>query len=402
LGTQEHHLTELTDAARRAGSIVTEYIDSIVETAERQAEDIRKDAERDAELARKEALDSAQRVFDRINALERPLGELVQTLRTEMERVGHELEGSVEADAIGITSESESERRGAGGLRAKAEASRKPVSAEEVQAETGPSPGQQPDTAEASAVEGEAAGPADPSVPPLEDSAPSTGVAGEAPAAHEAEPVAAEPVTGEPDERVVLEPEAGEEAPSAPDAEPEAAEEALSAPEAEPDAADEAPSAPDAADEAPSAPEAEPDAADEAPSGPEAEPDAADEALSAPEAEPEAAEEALSAPEAEPEEEPAPAAKREPTTVTPAPPSAAAKAKRTILSRFKDRSGKGVFITTQGHCAVCQRTFMAGTEENLRLSGWRVSGEVGLCPECQSDGWQLPDGARLPFRRGGG
>lgn len=336
MGTQEHHLTELTDAARRAGSIVTEYIDSIVETAERQAEDIRKDAERDAELARKEALDSAQRVFDRINALERPLGELVQTLRTEMERVGHELEGSVEADAIGITSESESERRAAGGPRTKAEASRKPVPADEVQAETGPSPEQQPDTAETSTVEGEAAGPADPSVPPIEDSAPSTGVAGEAPAAQEAEPVAAEPVRGEPHESVALEPEAVEEAPSAPDAEPEAA------------------------DEAPSAPEAEP------------------------------------------EEEPAPAAKREPTMVTPAPPSTAAKAKRTILSRFKDRSGKSVFITTQGHCVVCQRTFMAGTEENLRLSGWRVSGEVGLCPECQSDGWQLPDGARLPFRRGGG
>lgn len=45
---------------------------------------------------------------------------------------------------------------------------------------------------------------------------------------------------------------------------------------------------------------------------------------------------------------------------------------------------------------------MAGSAENLLLSGWKVSEDMGVCPECQADGWQLPDGARLPFRRGGG
>jgi len=54
-----------------------------------------------------------------------------------------------------------------------------------------------------------------------------------------------------------------------------------------------------------------------------------------------------------------------------------------------------------GHCAVCQTAFMAGSEEELRLSDWNVNGDVGLCPDCQADRWQLPEGARLPFRRGG-
>ena len=66
------------------------------------------------------------------------------------------------------------------------------------------------------------------------------------------------------------------------------------------------------------------------------------------------------------------------------------------------RSEERSFVSIQGYCAVCQRAFMAGSEENLEQSGWRVTGDVGLCPECQSEGWQLPEGARLPFRRGGG
>ena len=77
------------------------------------------------------------------------------------------------------------------------------------------------------------------------------------------------------------------------------------------------------------------------------------------------------------------------------------KTKGRFRFRLKGDRGKGTFVTSQGHCAVCQKTFMAGSEENLRLSGWKVSGDVGACPKCQADGWQLPDGARLPFRRGG-
>ena len=72
-----------------------------------------------------------------------------------------------------------------------------------------------------------------------------------------------------------------------------------------------------------------------------------------------------------------------------------------LLSRMGRRGKKGLFVTTPGHCAVCHNTFMAGSEEELRASGWKVTGDVGLCPEDQADGWQLPEGAVLPYRRGG-
>jgi hypothetical protein len=62
--------------------------------------------------------------------------------------------------------------------------------------------------------------------------------------------------------------------------------------------------------------------------------------------------------------------------------------KRTIFSFFRRTSGRGPFITRQGHCAVCQKTFMAGSREALDLSGWRVNGDVGVCPDCQAKGWQ--------------
>jgi hypothetical protein len=75
---------------------------------------------------------------------------------------------------------------------------------------------------------------------------------------------------------------------------------------------------------------------------------------------------------------------------------------RGLFERLRrGRRGKA-FITEPGQCAVCQRTFLSGSEEELAASGWRVSGDVGLCPQCQSEGWQLPEGARLPFRRGAG
>jgi hypothetical protein len=63
------------------------------------------------------------------------------------------------------------------------------------------------------------------------------------------------------------------------------------------------------------------------------------------------------------------------------------------------RRKSALFISTPGPCAVCYRTYAAGGEEELADSGWKVSGELGLCPQCESDGWQLPEGARLPHRR---
>jgi hypothetical protein len=85
------------------------------------------------------------------------------------------------------------------------------------------------------------------------------------------------------------------------------------------------------------------------------------------------------------------------------PPAEEEEKKGLLGGLFGRRKGKakGTFITTQGYCVVCHRAFMAGSEESLALSGWSVTGDVGLCPDCQAEGWQLPEGGHLPFRRGG-
>ncbi len=75
--------------------------------------------------------------------------------------------------------------------------------------------------------------------------------------------------------------------------------------------------------------------------------------------------------------------------------------KRRLLSRLSGgRRRKGPFITTPGYCAVCRKAFQVESEEELSASGWKVNGDVGLCPEDQAEGWDLPEGATLPFRRG--
>lgn len=379
MSTQEDHLTELSDAARRAGSIVTEYIDSIVDTAERQAEEIRQDANRDAELARQEALDSAQRVFERINALERPLSELVHTLQTEMKRVGRELEGHVDAEAIGIAAESADgrdqanaipspsppeENGRAGGFSPSArkpESEVEPRSVQELQIEEKPT---------------------------IEDPAPVTSE--EAPAASKgaiSRPEAAKPPKGE----------TGRAAPEPP---------AKSLRSSKAKRKGEQPAVAKPEEETAVAKAEEETAKPEEP------------AVAKPEDEPAVAKPEEEAAVAEGKElairtlKPAPRAEtptskilsffkgRAKSASDPAP--RAEKSESGILSLFKgSSSSESVFITTEGHCAVCQRTYMAGTGETLRQSGWRVNGDVGLCPECQSDGWQLPEGARLPFRRGG-
>ena len=70
-----------------------------------------------------------------------------------------------------------------------------------------------------------------------------------------------------------------------------------------------------------------------------------------------------------------------------------------FLRRRRSKRPASTFITVEGSCAICRRNYIAGSEEELARSGWRVSGDIGLCPDCQAKGWQLPEGARLPFRR---
>lgn len=280
---------ELGEAARRAGSIVTEQIDAIVERAERQAQEIRDEAERDGEEKRRVAVASAQLLLERIGGLERPLGELVMSIRGEMERVAGELGSGNHVDA------------------------------------------------QAAAI------------PPEADGSQGLGVDGLLHEAPEAPPVDATEVTE-------------------PESEPE---EPLTPPQS-------------------STPEDEP------------------EAMASPEIEPDAA----GTPDDEPSENDPSAYPRNPRDARPPAipvtfPSASKSASEGKPSRglrmrlSSKRTKNGIFISKEGHCAVCQRAFMAGSVENLELSGWRVSADVGLCPDCQSEDWQLPDGARLPFRRGG-
>lgn len=90
--SDDDNLSELSEAARRAGYIVTEQIDAIIEKAEQQADAIRREAERDAEDTRRAAVESAQRLLARVEALEFPLGSLVASLRDEAEDVSRQLE----------------------------------------------------------------------------------------------------------------------------------------------------------------------------------------------------------------------------------------------------------------------------------------------------------------------
>lgn len=266
-------LSELSEAARRAGELFSHHVDEITADAKQNAEEIRTEAQQDADATRRAALESGRRVFERINALEQPLTELVGTLRHEMERVTAELTDGQQVVEL-----------------PQGEVTEDPAPAPQVEAAPKPEP---------------------------------------------------ETETPEP---------TGEEAEPESEAQPE--------PAAEPEVA-----APTALHETPDT-----TAVHETPDAPQA-----DEAP-------------LTPPPAPPQEQ---------TFTQTSPPP---KPRRGLFGR---RSRKQPFLGVPGECAVCQRSYQADSEEELAASGWSISGDVGLCPDCQSDGWQLPEGAQLPFRRGG-
>jgi cell division septum initiation protein DivIVA len=80
-------LAQIGTAADRAGAMVTEQVRSIIEAAEKRAEEIRSSAERDADEMRKEAVAAAHRILDRLDAIEGPLGDLVTSLRREADKL---------------------------------------------------------------------------------------------------------------------------------------------------------------------------------------------------------------------------------------------------------------------------------------------------------------------------
>jgi len=79
---------EITEAANRAGQLVTEQIRSIIDQAQEGANELRRTAEQDASAIRQQAAESANRILERIRALDGPLSELVAELQRESEHLG--------------------------------------------------------------------------------------------------------------------------------------------------------------------------------------------------------------------------------------------------------------------------------------------------------------------------
>jgi cell division septum initiation protein DivIVA len=84
---------QVTEAADRAGAIVTDHIRSIIDQAEANATEIRRAAEAEADALRQRAAQSASRILERIDALDGPLSELVAGLRREADALTSDSDG---------------------------------------------------------------------------------------------------------------------------------------------------------------------------------------------------------------------------------------------------------------------------------------------------------------------
>jgi DNA anti-recombination protein RmuC len=79
---------EIAEAANRAGQLVTEQIQGIIDQAQASATELQRNAEDEANRIRAQAAESANRILERIRALDGPLSELVAELQREAERLG--------------------------------------------------------------------------------------------------------------------------------------------------------------------------------------------------------------------------------------------------------------------------------------------------------------------------
>jgi len=86
-GNDNQTALDITEAANRAGALVTEQIRTIIDQAEAGATELRRNAEEEANAVRREAAESANRILERIRALDGPLSELVAELQREAERL---------------------------------------------------------------------------------------------------------------------------------------------------------------------------------------------------------------------------------------------------------------------------------------------------------------------------
>ena len=68
---------------------------------------------------------------------------------------------------------------------------------------------------------------------------------------------------------------------------------------------------------------------------------------------------------------------------------------RKRFRRFRRRHGRGQTVK----CAVCSSD-ASGTanDDALKELGWIVAGDARVCPDCQHEGWTVPEGSPLPTR----
>jgi hypothetical protein len=91
---EKQNALQVTEAANRAGAIVTDHIRSIIDQAEASAAEIRRAAEVEADAVRQRAAESASRILERIDALDGPLSELVAGLQREADSLTSDFERS--------------------------------------------------------------------------------------------------------------------------------------------------------------------------------------------------------------------------------------------------------------------------------------------------------------------
>lgn len=83
----ESELSQLVEAADRAGALVEEQVRSIMEAAEAKAIEVEDTAKDDALTRRQEATEAASGFVAQIEVLEKELNSLIESLRREAERL---------------------------------------------------------------------------------------------------------------------------------------------------------------------------------------------------------------------------------------------------------------------------------------------------------------------------
>ncbi|MFL5911797.1 MAG: hypothetical protein ACJ768_14635, partial [Gaiellaceae bacterium] len=74
-------------------------------------------------------------------------------------------------------------------------------------------------------------------------------------------------------------------------------------------------------------------------------------------------------------------------------------ARPSVFRRFGLGKRRKPFLEEPGRCAICGNSLKVDSDEEIEASGWQVSDDVGVCPDCQTDGWHLPEGSPLPVRQ---